>query len=64
MPLAIAYLNNPYSHASVMARVYDDGLSLVQVGIRSISPEEMSASTTVIVSQHSLPAAVGSFRSI
>jgi N1-aminopropylagmatine ureohydrolase len=46
------YLNNPYSHASVMARVVDDGLPLVQVGIRSICPEETSASTAVIVSQH------------
>jgi len=36
-----AYLNNPYSHASVMARVVDDGLPLVQVGIRSICPEEI-----------------------
>lgn len=36
-----AYQGNPYSHASVMARVVDDGLRLVQVGIRSISPEEI-----------------------
>jgi agmatinase len=36
-----AYQGNPYSHASVMARVVEDGLRLVQVGIRSISPEEM-----------------------
>jgi agmatinase len=36
-----AYQDNPYSHASVMARVVEDGLPLVQVGIRSISPEEM-----------------------
>jgi agmatinase len=36
-----AYQDNPYSHASVMARVADDGLPLVQVGIRSISPEEI-----------------------
>jgi agmatinase len=36
-----AYQGNPYSHASVMARVVDDGLRLIQVGIRSISPEEM-----------------------
>src|ERR1041384_7414407 len=35
------YQGNPYSHASVMARVVDDGLPLVQVGIRSISPEEI-----------------------
>jgi N1-aminopropylagmatine ureohydrolase len=35
-----AYQGNPYSHASVMARVVDDGLRLVQVGIRSISQEE------------------------
>lgn len=36
-----AYQDNPYSHASVMARVVDEGLHLVQVGIRSISPEEV-----------------------
>lgn len=36
-----AYQNNPFSHASVMARVVEDGLPLVQVGIRSISPEEV-----------------------
>jgi N1-aminopropylagmatine ureohydrolase len=36
-----AYQGNPYSHASVMARVVDDGLPLVQVGIRSICPEEI-----------------------
>lgn len=36
-----AYHDNPYSHASVMARVVDDGLPLVQVGIRSICPEEI-----------------------
>src|SRR5215470_10567121 len=36
-----AYQGNPYSHASVMARVVGDGLPLVQVGIRSISPEEI-----------------------
>ncbi len=36
-----AYQGNPYSHASVMARVVQDGLSLIQVGVRSISPEEM-----------------------
>jgi agmatinase len=35
-----AYQDKPYSHASVMARVADDGLPLVQVGIRSICPEE------------------------
>ena len=36
-----AYQGNPYSHASVMARVVDHGLPLVQVGIRSICPEEI-----------------------
>lgn len=36
-----AYGGNPYSHASVMARVVEDGMPLVQVGIRSISPEEV-----------------------
>jgi agmatinase len=37
-----AYQDNLYSHASVMARVVDDGLPLVQVGIRSICPEEVA----------------------
>lgn len=36
-----AYQGNPFSHASVMARVVDDGHALIQVGIRSISPEEI-----------------------
>ncbi|MCS6897165.1 MAG: agmatinase, partial [Nitrospira sp.] len=36
-----AYQGNPFSHASVMARVVEDGHRLVQVGIRSISREEM-----------------------
>ncbi len=36
-----AFQGNPFSHASVMARVVEDGLPLVQVGIRSISPEEI-----------------------
>lgn len=36
-----AYQGNPFSHASVMARVVEDGHPLVQVGIRSISEEEM-----------------------
>jgi agmatinase len=36
-----AYQGNPYSHASVMARVVQDGLRLTQVGIRSISSEEV-----------------------
>ncbi|MCP9455919.1 MAG: agmatinase [Nitrospira sp.] len=35
-----AYQGNPYSHASVMARVVEDGHRLVQVGIRSICQEE------------------------
>lgn len=37
-----AYQGNPFSHASVMARVVESGLPLVQVGIRSISPEEIA----------------------
>ncbi len=40
--LRAAYQGNPFSHASVMARVVDDGLPLVQVGIRSICPEEIN----------------------
>jgi len=39
--LRAAYQGNPFSHASVMARVVDDGHPLVQVGIRSICPEEI-----------------------
>src|SRR5690349_14247689 len=41
-----AYQDNPYSHASVMARVVDDGLPVVQVGIRSICPEEIERITS------------------
>ena len=37
-----AYGGNPFSHASVMARVVEAGHPLVQVGIRSISQEEIS----------------------
>lgn len=37
-----AYQGNPFSHASVMARVVGDGHPLVQVGIRSICPEEIA----------------------
>lgn len=37
-----AYEGNPFSHASVMARVVEDGHPLVQVGIRSISREEIA----------------------
>ena len=37
-----AYQGNPFSHASVMARVVEDGLSLVQVGIRAIGAEEIA----------------------
>jgi len=36
-----AYEGNPFSHASVMARVVDEGHPLVQVGIRSICQEEV-----------------------
>jgi agmatinase len=36
-----AYEGNRFSHASVMARVVEAGLPVVQVGIRSISPEEI-----------------------
>lgn len=37
-----AYQGNPFSHASVMARVVEDGHSLVQVGIRSMCSEEIT----------------------
>jgi agmatinase len=35
-----AYQGNPYSHASVLKRVYDMGLNIVQVGIRAQCIEE------------------------
>ena len=41
-----AYQGNPFSHASVMARVVQDGQLLVQVGIRSICPEEITRINT------------------
>ena len=38
--LRLAYQDNPYSHASVMARVHDLNIPLVQVGIRAQCKEE------------------------
>lgn len=38
--LRVAYQDNPYSHASVMHRIHDMGLNLVQVGIRAQCKEE------------------------
>jgi agmatinase len=38
--LRLAYNDNPYSHASVMARVHDLHVPLVQIGIRAQSKEE------------------------
>lgn len=38
--LRTTYHDNPYSHASVMARVHDLGINLCQVGIRAQSKEE------------------------
>lgn len=35
-----AYHGNPYSHASVMARVHDEGVKLAQLGIRAQCIEE------------------------
>jgi N1-aminopropylagmatine ureohydrolase len=35
-----SYHNNPYSHASVMARIHELGISLCQVGIRAQCKEE------------------------
>jgi agmatinase len=34
------YQDNPYSHASVMARIYELGLRIAQVGVRAQSREE------------------------
>ncbi len=38
--LRLAYQDNPYSHASVMARVHDLGLPICQIGIRAQCKEE------------------------
>jgi agmatinase len=38
--LRMSYHDNPYSHASVMARVHELGLNIVQVGIRAQCKEE------------------------
>ncbi len=38
--LRLSYNDNPYSHASVMARINDMGLNIVQVGIRAQCKEE------------------------
>lgn len=38
--LRMEYHGNPYSHASVMARIHDQGINLVQVGIRAQCKEE------------------------
>lgn len=38
--LRLAYHDNPYSHASVMARVHDLGITLCQVGIRAQCKQE------------------------
>ena len=37
-----SYQNNPYSHASVMRRVYEIYKNIVSMGIRSVSEEEVS----------------------
>jgi agmatinase len=38
-----SYEGSPYSHACVMRRAVDDlGLSLMQIGVRSLSPEEVA----------------------
>ncbi len=38
--LRLEYHGNSYSHASVMARIHDQGLNLVQIGIRAQCKEE------------------------
>jgi len=38
--LRAAYQGNPYSHASVMARIHDMGVPMVQIGIRAQCKEE------------------------
>lgn len=37
-----AYEGNPYSHASVMKRIIDEGVPLYQLGIRAFCEEEMA----------------------
>lgn len=37
-----SYENDPYSHASVMKRIYDMNVPIFQIGIRSMSPEEVT----------------------
>lgn len=37
-----AYEGNPYSHASCMKRVVDEGIPLYQLGIRAFCPEEIA----------------------
>jgi agmatinase len=41
------YEDDPHSHATVMRRVFDLGVPMLQLGVRAISPEELS-----IRSQH------------
>ncbi len=36
------YEDDPYSHATVMRRVFDLGIPVVQLGVRAISPEELT----------------------
>ena len=38
--LRMEYHGNPYSHASVMARIHEQGINLVQIGIRAQCKEE------------------------
>ena len=38
--LRMEYHGNPYSHASVMARIHEQGIPLVQIGIRAQCKEE------------------------
>lgn len=40
LDLRDSYEDTPYSHASVMRRIYDMGANLVQVGIRNVCAEE------------------------
>ena len=59
-----AYQDNPYSHASVMARVVQDRLPLVQVGIRSISRRKSGSSTTRLGSRPFCRVDFGSIRAL
>ncbi len=52
------YEGNPYSHASVMKRIVDEGIPLLQLGIRAICEEEMQTRKEFGVVYHDAEALV------